>query len=188
MVEIDRQEIAGLTETYGGVWGIHHTRRLLQLVAEIGVGQEYDADVVWMAAHLHDWGAYPNWEQPGVDHALRSTEVAGEFLRQRNYPEDWVTRVLECIEFHHNGDPGKSIEAILLSDADGLDFLGAVGVLRDFSKAPKDLRKAYETVQKRRAKVPQLLCLERSREIAAQRLRDMDEILAHFEADSFGFF
>lgn len=96
--------------------------------------------------------------------------------------------VLECIEHHHSGDSDRSLEAILLRDADVLDFLGVVGVLRDFSKNPRDLRKGYETVRKRREKLPQILFLKESKELATERIKQMDELLAEFEADSFGYF
>jgi hypothetical protein len=96
--------------------------------------------------------------------------------------------ILEAIKFHHNCAPDRRIESILLSDADALDFLGIVGILRDFSKNPKDLRKAYDITQRRREKLPGMLILDRSKEIAAERLQQMDEILARFEQDSFGFF
>jgi len=75
-----------------------------------------------------------------------------------------------------------------LSDADSLDFLGVVGVLRDISKNPKELRKGYEAAKKRRNNVPTLLCLEKSKELAAERIRQMDELLSSFEKDSFGCF
>jgi hypothetical protein len=96
--------------------------------------------------------------------------------------------ILECIEFHHSGDPGRSIEAILLGDADALDFLGVVGVLRDFSKNARDMRKAYETAQNRRKKVPQLLCLDKSKTMAEKRIQDMESLLLLFEQDTFGYF
>jgi hypothetical protein len=96
--------------------------------------------------------------------------------------------VLECIEFHHSPSPDRSIEAPLLCDADALDFLGVVGVLRDFSKNAKDLRKAYDITQKRRAKLPGSLVLAKSREIAAARLQRMDDLLAAFEEETFGCF
>ncbi len=134
-MNIDRDEIIRLTEEYDGPWGINHTRRLLHLIAVIGEGQSYDSEVVWVSAHLHDWGGYSPWAQAGVDHALRSKQVAETFLAERNYPEDFKARVLECIEFHHSGDPNRSIESILLSDADALDFLGVVGVMRDRQKS-----------------------------------------------------
>ena len=140
-MKIDRDEMIRLTETYGGEWGINHTRRLLRLIEIIGVGQNYNSDALWVAAHLHDWGGYPEWAQDGVHHALRSRQVAEPFLNERGYPAEFTNLILQCIEYHHNCDPGKSIEAILLSDADVLDFLGAVGVLRIFSKQSQNLRK-----------------------------------------------
>ncbi len=188
MTKINKDEIARLTEEYGGQWGINHTRRLLRLISIIGAGQQYNSEAVWLAAHLHDWGGYSQWAKQGLNHALRSREVAEPFLIERDYPRDLTELVLECIEHHHGSDPDRSIEAILLSDADALDFLGVVGVLRDFSKKPRDLKKGYQTTKKRREKLPQMLCLEKSRELAAERIKQMDELLAAFEVDSFGYF
>jgi uncharacterized protein len=188
MNQTDKDEITRLTEGYGGVWGINHTRRLLNLVALVGAGQKYDSEVVWLAAHLHDWGAYAPWAQEGVDHAVRSTQVAEEFLSRKDYPDEFQAAVLECIATHHSSQSDMRLEAILLRDADVLDFLGVVGVLRDFSKNPRNLRKGFETSKKRRDKLPQVLFFESAKQIAAERVRQMDELLASFEADSFGCF
>jgi uncharacterized protein len=188
MTSINQDEIVRLTEEYGGQWGINHTRRLLHLISVIGEGLPYDANVVWLAAHLHDWGGYPHWAQAGVDHALRSRQVAESFLRERAYPQDRLALVLESVEFHHSGAPDRSIESILLSDADALDFLGAVGVLRDFSRNLQDLRLAYQAARQRREKLPKLVLLDSSKAIAAERVGEMDEILSAFEAGTFGYF
>jgi uncharacterized protein len=187
-MDIDRSEIARLTEEYGGQWGINHTRRLLQLTVIIGEGQAYDADAVWIAAHLHDWGAYAPWAQKDVDHALRSRQVAETFLADRDCPPALKALVLECIELHHVGGVNRSLESILLRDADVLDFLGIVGVLRDFSKNSRDMRKAYTITRQRREQLPGLLSQDRAKAIAAQRIQYMDELLARFEEDSFGCF
>ncbi|HTP11676.1 MAG TPA: HD domain-containing protein [Anaerolineae bacterium] len=187
-MNINRDELVRLTEEYGGAWGINHTRRLLKLIAIIGEGRPYNADALWVAAHLHDWGGYAKWMQAGVDHALRSRQVAEPFLAERNYPADEAKLILECIEFHHSDNTTRCLEVQLLSDADALDFLGVVGVLRDVSKNAKDLRQAYDISRKRRAKLPGLLCLAKSKEIAVQRLADMDDLFVKFEADSFGCF
>lgn len=181
-------EIVSLTKGYGGDWGINHTLRLLHLIEIIGKGREYDADVVWVAAYLHDWGGYSPWIQPGIDHAVRSTEVARPFLQERDFPGVLIDHTLECISLHHSGGPNRSIESILLSDADALDFLGVVGVFRDLSKNPKDLRKAIDITKKRREKLPGILCLDASMEIANVRIRQMDELLARFEEDTWGCF
>jgi uncharacterized protein len=187
-MQIDRDEIQRLTEERGGVWGINHTRRLLQLVEQIGQGLDYNQEAIWIAAHLHDWGAYAPWAQKGVDHVVRSGQVAEEYLTAHNCPPDLKALILECIALHHKAGSDRSPEATLLRDADGLDFLGVVGVLRDFSKNPRDLRAAYEQVKKRRLAVPPMLYLDRARTMAEKRIHEMDALLKQFEAGSFGFF
>ena len=188
MATIEREEIIRITEEHGGIWGINHTRRLLHLVELIGEDQQYDTNVVWLAAHLHDWGAYKPWALEGVDHVQRSLEVVEAFLTEQGFSEELKSKVLECIGGHHSQHSDMSLEAILLRDADVLDFLGVVGILRDFSKSPKDLRKGYETTKKRREKLPKTLHLEKSKELAEARIRQMDKFLAIFETDSFGCF
>jgi HD superfamily phosphodiesterase len=86
-MNLDKDEIAWLTEQHGGTWGINHTRRLLHLVEEIGKGLTYNAEAIWIAAHLHDWGAYAPWAQKGVDHVERSDRWLG--LLRRETSEDW---------------------------------------------------------------------------------------------------
>jgi len=188
MHAIDQDEIMRLTEEYGGQWGINHTRRLLHLIAVIGESLTYDADVLWIAAYLHDWGAYPPWAIDGVDHALRSSQVARMFLTEHGYPPDMIEAIVDCIGFHHQAGVHPRIEAMLLRDADALDFLGVVGILRDFSKTPRDLRKAYDTVQRRKATLPPMLHLERAKVIAAERIQRMDAFLAAFRDETFGHF
>lgn len=183
-----KEQIVALTRQNGGEWTLHHTNRLLRLVDRIGAGITYDAEIVWMAAHLHDWGAYPPWVREGVDHAVRSGEVARNFLAERGYAPEFIQAVCECITTHHQGDPNRRIEALLLSDADALDFLGVMGVLREFSRQPKDMRKAYENAQRRLKKLPGLLCLETSRQIAAGRVEEMEQVLARFAEESFDLF
>lgn len=167
-MEPDRDEIAALTQEYGGEWGIYHARCLLHLVTLIDGGEDYDSEAVWLAAHLHDWGGYQQWAEPGVDHAARSAKVAADFLRSRGCPEARLALVLEAIRTHHAGGPGRSLEAMLLSDADALDLLGAIGVLRAFSMSARDLRSAYSS-KAYRASRPKRLPSPISASIAAAR-------------------
>jgi len=187
-MSIKYEEIALLTEEYGGEWGINHTKRLLRIISDIGEGFQYNNEVITVSAYLHDWGGYAKWIKPDVDHALRSKQVAEEFLKAKECDKDFMNHVLECIEYHHSATDKNSMEAILLSDADALDFLGVLGVLRDFAKNPKDLRKAYETVKGRRDKLPKRLLLPKALEIAEKRVKLMDELLKEFEEESYGLF
>jgi len=126
--------------------------------------------------------------QPGIDHPLRSGEVGRDYLAQGGYPAAWVQEVVGCIETHHQCGLDRSLEAQLLSDADALVFLGVIGILRDFGKKPKALWDSDDTTRKRMAKLPGLLCLEKSRQIAAERLQEMEHVLQRFEQESFGCF
>ena len=188
MRSIDHEEIIRLTEKCSGKWGINHALRLLHWISIIGEGIQFNQEVVWLAAYLHDWGAYSPWAQAGVDHALRSRQIAQEFLMERDTPDELLQPVLECIESHHLGDPNRRIEAILLSDADALDFLGAVGILRDVARKPRDLRGAYQAIKNRRQIIPGMICLEKTKEIAQKRIEEMDTILKTFEEETNGYF
>lgn len=183
-----REGVIQLTLQYAGEWGMQHTRRLLANIAILGEGLAYDQEVVWVAAHLHDWGATATFAQEGVEHAERSRQVAEAYLREQGYADAFSERVLACIATHHSGDPQRSLEAILLSDADGLDFLGAIGLARDFSKNPRQLRKGYDSLRKRMREVPGRLSLERAKSEAARRLEVMEAFMAALERESHGFF
>ncbi len=185
---VDQAELSRLTLEYGGEWGLQHSHRLLKLIADIGRGLDFDAEVMWIAAYLHDWGAYPAWAQEGVDHCLRSKQVADEYLAGHQYAQEKINRVLEAIEFHHAPGADRATEAILLRDADALDFLGTVGVLRNFSINPRDLRKAYNETLRRRDRSLSILALPRAQEIAAERIKEMNAVLAAFESQTSGCF
>lgn len=187
-MEILANKVMSLTKEYGGQWGVNHIKRILQIISTIGEGLQYNKEAVMLAAYLHDWGAYPKWIDSEVDHAIRSSQIAKELLTENQCEKHLMGIVLECIEYHHSATLDNSIEAILLSDADALDFLGAVGVLREVSKNPKDLRKAYSIIKDRRCKLPDRLLFEKTREIASARIVFMDELLQKFEEETFGFF
>jgi hypothetical protein len=110
------------------------------------------------------------------------------FLTEHGYPPDMIKSIVECIGFHHQAGVHPRIEAILLRDADALDFLGVVGILRDFSKTPRDLRKAYDIVQRRKATLPLVLHLERAKVIATERIQRMEAFLDAFTDETFGHF
>lgn len=185
---IDTNYLANLTLEYGGNWGLDHTKRLLHWVEILGEGLDYDKEIVAIAAYLHDWGGYAKYILDGVDHAVRSKQVVAEFLAEKGYPKDKSDRVLECIEFHHGGDPKRSIESILLTDADALDMLGVVGTLRVFAMCPRDIRTGYHAVKKWRDTSIAAITLDKSKEIAQKRVAETNQLLQMFEEETFGLF
>jgi HD superfamily phosphodiesterase len=144
--------------------------------------------VLWVAAHLHDWGAYHPWASPETDHCLRSCDVAGAFLKERGFPEEMSAHIIECIRLHHAPGADRSLEAAMLRDADALDFLGVVGVLRNFAINPRDLHKAYQETIRRRDRSLSILTLDRSHGLAAGHVVRMNALLAEFESETCGLF
>lgn len=185
---MNHDDIAQLTQDYGGNWGIKHTERLLHLVPILADGQDYNEEAVWIAAHLHDWGGYQPWIKPDVQHYDRSAEVARDFLTERGCPDELKELVIECIACHHGGDPNRSFESRLLTDADALDLLGIVGAARTFALNSRDIKGGYEWVKKWRATCLAAITLPKTKELAAVRVAETDEFLRVFEDETFGLF
>ena len=69
-------------------WGWRHSERDFLLARQIAreEGLTIDEDVLFAAAFLHDSGAIPPFAKDGVDHAVRSAELAEPLLRKAGFP------------------------------------------------------------------------------------------------------
>jgi uncharacterized protein len=189
MTVLTLAEVEALTLEYGGSWGLAHVKRLLALIVRIGAGLEHDAAALTWAVYLHDWGAYPKYSQAGVEHAARSRQIAeAEILPRTDLSAQARSIVLEAIDRHDYRDerPVSTNEALLLREADFLDFLGIIGVAREFAKGPKDLQKCYRLALARREDLKDRFTLPAARRIAEQRLASMDGFLSSLLEESFG--
>jgi len=92
----------------------------------------------------------------------------------------------EYVEFHHGGPAGRSPESVAFTDADALDLLGTVGVLRVFSMNHRDLRAAVAAVRRYRDISDRAITLPASRKIADERIRELESLLARFEEQTGG--
>lgn len=122
-------------------WGPDHAARVydLSLALAAEMPAPIDEEALFAAAHLHDVGALAPHRRPGVDHAVRSAQVAGEILPGLGFPAAKVGLVTEIIRGHmFDADPGPGLEARILHDADTLEFLGAVGLSRLLLIAGRD--------------------------------------------------
>ncbi len=183
------REIETLTIEYGEGWGISHVRRLLNLIEQIGSDMAYDRQAVQYAAYLHDWGAFPRYKLLGVDHALRSHEIAEtEILPRTGLPVAVKSVILEAITKHDYRcmEPVASVEALLLREADFLDFLGVVGIAREFAWGPNNLQKCYDRILSRVAGVRGRFTIPAAQTLASQRIADMEPFLARLVEESQG--
>lgn len=187
-VRLNLSNLRDLTIEYGEGWGYSHVYRVLRLVEEIGAGLSYNQNVILYAAYLHDWGAFPRFREAGVDHTLRSVQVAEqEILPHTTLPKPDRQAVLDAIALHDYRDlrPAAATESLLLREADMLDMLGAIGILREFAWGPNDLKACHERANARRNGIANRLTLPRAKSIATERLERMDRIFAELKHESF---
>jgi uncharacterized protein len=186
---ITLQDVEQITVNEGERWGYAHVRRVLALAQQIDAGLAYDAEAFAYAVYLHDWGAFPRWRQAGVDHALRSRQVAEqEILPFTTLRPAQVMEVLEAIERHDFRDarPVTCTLALLLREADWLDMLGAIGMARELAWGPNDLPAVIARIRQRRQGIPPRLSQAAAQTLAAPRVAEMDHWLAQIEAEGLG--
>jgi len=183
-------DIQKLTKEYGEAWAVAHVQRLLKLIEQIGTGLEYDSQVIIWAVYLHDWGAFPKYYQKNLDHALISKQIVEtEIFPLVDLPTDVKAKVLEAIELHDLRDPrpASTTEALLLREADFLDFLGAIGVAREFARRPKDLQKTYQQILKRKELLRGRFTIPLAQKMAGERMARMEAFLEALLEESYGF-
>lgn len=174
-----------------------HQPRLYRLAQVVGEGQQYDDDVLYAAALLHDLGVFMGHRPEDIealsrwDHVAYAMAKAPELLIAFGFPADKVPAVLSAIRTHLPNTQPDCIEGWILRDADLLEQLGAVGILRIASKVGRDTRyptlgPVLETLRRSLNSLPNLLHFERSRELARERQHVMAEFLDAAERESQG--
>lgn len=119
-----------------GAHGFDHTLRIVHLCEEIGAREGADMAILIPAAIFHDI-ARPIEEETGIPHEEAGARLAEAFLRSIGYPEDSIAGVAHAVRAHRYsaGIAPETLEARVLSDADNLDAMGAVGIARTFLQA-----------------------------------------------------
>ncbi|WP_247003628.1 HD domain-containing protein [Halosolutus gelatinilyticus] len=165
-----------------------------------------DDRVVTLAALLHDVGRSREDRGEIDDHAVWGAREASEILRRLGAGEGTIDAVRHCIRAHRfsNDVEPETIEAKLLSDADNLDALGAVGIARVFAYGAElgdpihdpaipladDETTAgatqYNHVHKKILALPERMYTDVGRDLAADRAAFVREYVAQFDAEIAG--
>jgi uncharacterized protein len=112
-----------------------HVQRVYNLALLIGKNEKAKMNIVKVAVLLHDIKRNEEMLCGGkFCHALEGAKEAEKILRQLKLEESFVLAVKHSIEAHRfrNNIEPATLEAKVLSDADKLDALGAIGVGRGF--------------------------------------------------------
>lgn len=182
-------DVIQMTQEIGENWAVAHARRLLELIKQIGTDIPYDFQIMELAAYLHDWGAFPKYLQKDVEHAVRSRQIVEtEILPGLDLTTAQKTILLQTIELHDYRDPRptQSNEALLLREADMLEFLGMIGIAREFARGPKNVETCHKRILSRRCGIQGRFTIPRAEEIARQRLQRMEKSLQWLDEESFG--
>ena len=187
--QLTLDDIIQTTVQVGEDWAIAHAKRLIELVKQISGDLPYNVHVMELAAYMHDWGAFPVYFQKDVEHAVRSRQVVeSDVLPHLPLTADQKAILLETIELHDYRDlrPTKSNEALLLREADMLEFLGMIGMAREFARGPKNVETCYKRILSRSDGIQGRFTLPRAQEIARVRLERMEICLGWLVDESFG--
>lgn len=117
------------------IHGFSHVERVYNTCVNIGKKLTANMKVLKIAALLHDIGRINEKEDAKKrNHAEISATRAKEFLGTNNFnfSQKDIDDIIHAISAHSfsNNIPPRSLEAKILSDADKLDALGAIGIYR----------------------------------------------------------
>ena len=174
-----------------------HQPRLYALTRSIGEQLTYDDDVVFATVWMHDLGVFIGHrpEDPVAlaawDNVKYAIERAPELLARSGFPLKQIPAVVEAIRTHQPHAEPRSIEATIVRDADILEQLGAVGILRAVSKVGRDTRYAtfssvVPSLRKALERLPPLLRLPSAQKLAAPRIQVLEQFLAAVDAEAQG--
>ena len=171
--EIDVYVREILEKSGNGAHTYDHTRRVLQLCLDIGKIMEANMRILGAAALLHDIGR-PFEKQHRKSHSILSGELSREPLSACGYSSEEIEAVLEVIRTHRftEGIEPTSLEGQILSDADKLDAIGAIGVFRGIAQAAvsgRGISGFLEHADKKLLKLKDLLYTDVAMNIAQER-------------------
>jgi len=171
--------------------------RLYGLARRLAVGNSPDDDVIFAAVWLHDLGVFIGHrpEEPDKlaawDCVAYAMDRAPAVLANVGFPKEKIAAVVEVIRTHQPSAEPASFEAAVVRDADILEQLGAVGILRTVSKVGRDTRfilfsDALRVLRKNVEELPGKLRLERAKELAKPRILALNLFLTAVEAEGAG--
>jgi uncharacterized protein len=172
-----------------------HQPRLYALALEVGQGLSFDDDVLFAAAWLHDLGVFYGHRPENPEELARWDNVeyaaqrAPEVLAGTGFPAGKVEAVVRAIRTHQPSANPDTVEGTILRDADILEQLGAIAVLRTACKVGRDTRfqtftPVVESLREAVTKLPPLLRIETSRVLAEAKVLALNAFLAALEREA----
>ncbi|MFT4888248.1 MAG: hypothetical protein ACJAY7_000612 [Pseudohongiellaceae bacterium] len=173
-------------------WGVAHYERNYLLGLELAEADslQIDDDVLFAAAFLHDMGVFEPYVIADAEHSQTATENIESVLNTTDFPIGKIIDVKTAILAHmFYADVPDNNTAIVLHDADTLDFLGIIGVTRILSLSTRhpwasDLQTAVATLENFSEQLPASLKTQAAKTMAETRVVEMRNFLETLKKQS----
>lgn len=134
-----REKIQFYFEGINPCHDFNHTERVYNLALQLAENEgDVNLNIIKLSALLHDIARKEQDESRGrICHAIRGGDIAKNVLEELEVGEEIIKQVIHCIKTHRfrEGNSPESKEAMILYDADKLDGIGGIGILRASSFA-----------------------------------------------------
>ncbi|MBN1214955.1 MAG: HD domain-containing protein [Candidatus Lokiarchaeota archaeon] len=165
------------------IHGFEHIKRVYKLCIYLGKKLRANLLILQISALLHDIGRKKIEDKnQNKSHSELSAEIAYAFLKSNDIflEKDDIENILHSIKAHSysNNIGPKTLEAKILSDADKLDAIGAIGLYRTIGYTTRNngnLDNVIEHIEKKILNLKDQLYFEESKEIAYTRHRLIQE-------------
>jgi uncharacterized protein len=172
-------------------WGWQHSERNYRIALELakGDGLRVDTDVLFAAAFLHDMAAFMPCVDTKLEHGECAAQQTGAILRAAGFPMEKLPAVEAAERGHmYYSNPGKQPEAIVLHDADSLDFLGDIGGARMISLTGASAESFVREVKTLRSfvrDIPPRLITKTAQAMGTVRAAELERFLDALNAETF---
>lgn len=204
------EEARAWYSTSDPVHGFDHVLRVYNMAERLARQVDADVEIVRAAALLHDvaGSATKGGDEGRIDHHEESALFARRVLEAEGWPEARIAAVEHCIRAHRfrtRQEPPRTIEAKVLFDADKLDVLGAIGVIRTIAydvvvgapvysepserflktgeKEPGEAHSSYHEYLFKLGKIKEMLFTRQARDLAEGRHRFITEFFERLGAE-----
>lgn len=184
--ELIRQYTSGVFNQPGS-HGPDHVQRVEHLCEVIGMAEQADLEVLVPAALFHDI-ARAFERESGLPHEEEGARMAECYLRSIRYDEDRIHKITHAIRTHRfrSIHTPETLEARILSDADKLDAMGAVGIARTFIRAGEhqgEIQNAVEHIHNKLMKLNDLMYTSTGKRLAEDRHRFLQVFMEKLEGE-----
>jgi len=171
-------------------WGWQHSERDYRMALRLARDDhlKIDKDALFAAAFLHDMAAFRPCKKK-MPHGKCAALQSPSILKKVGFPMQKVA-IVQQAEIGHMfySNPGKDPTAIVLHDADSLDFLGDIGAARMISltgaKAPS-FAPAIKTLRNFLKEIPPRLITKAAKRIGKKRAAELKAFLDTLQKESY---